>query len=225
VGFCLVLYGFFDLLMAPWLRHRQVNWAGINGRYTILSIPLVMSFFVLAGMRYVFSIPADLKANWIFQLTGMGNRVRLLSATQKVLIVCGIVPVLLLSAPVEVYMLGWGVALGQTVVTALLCLILVEVLMRDFAKIPFTCSYTPGKQNPTITLTMYWGFFLIYASVATAIEESALRNPIGFTAYVIVLGMILWFVRRSRQEAWEDQTLIYEDSLEPTVRVLGLSSE
>jgi hypothetical protein len=35
---------------------------------SLLSIPLVMSFFMLCGLRFIFTVPAELGANWVFRL-------------------------------------------------------------------------------------------------------------------------------------------------------------
>src|ERR1019366_10824777 len=33
-----------------------------------LSIPFILSFLIIVGLRIVFEIPAELRSNWIFQL-------------------------------------------------------------------------------------------------------------------------------------------------------------
>ena len=36
--------------------------------------PLVLTFVILAGLRFVFTIPAELRANWVFRMTESPSR-------------------------------------------------------------------------------------------------------------------------------------------------------
>ena len=47
-----------------WWRHPQ----GV-----LLPVPLVLSLFLLLGLRYAFTVPAELRANWLFQLSATSD--------------------------------------------------------------------------------------------------------------------------------------------------------
>src|SRR5581483_7116949 len=112
--------------------------------------------------------------------------------------------------------------IGQTLVTVGLALILTEVLLWNFAKVPFACSYLPGKRNPAITVTVAWGMFLFFASVMAAIEQAAIQHPVGLVFFLAVLGAIFAWSRNTRRETWGVDPIMYEDNLDPAVNTLGL---
>ncbi len=58
----------------------------------LLSIPLVMSFFILCGLRFIFTVPAELNANWIFRLVQGSSSQEYLSGVRKVMWVFGVLP-------------------------------------------------------------------------------------------------------------------------------------
>jgi hypothetical protein len=58
---------------------------------SLLSIPLVMSFFMLCGLRFIFTVPAELGANWVFRLVQSAPPQDCLSGARKVMWVFGVV--------------------------------------------------------------------------------------------------------------------------------------
>ncbi len=80
---------------------------------SLLSIPLVMSFFILCGLRFIFTIPAELNANWIFRLVQDAPPQEDLSGVRKVMWTFGVVPLPLSLFPF--YAALWG---GRGVVAA-----------------------------------------------------------------------------------------------------------
>src|SRR4030095_16180839 len=101
VGLALTLVGIASTV----LRSADV---GIE-RYdpSLLSIPLVMSFFILCGLRFIFTIPAELNANWTFRLDQSAPPQEYLSAVRKVMLTLGVVP--LSAALLPFYAALWGV--------------------------------------------------------------------------------------------------------------------
>ena len=53
----------------------------------VTSAPLVVMFFVLVGLRALFAIPIEPKANWIFRLREPANRLAVVAGVRRALIV------------------------------------------------------------------------------------------------------------------------------------------
>lgn len=99
---------------------------------------------MLVGLRHLFALPTELKANWIFQLSeGDGRRDWMLAVDRSVLF-CGATAMLAAPLPLEVRLLGWRAPAEALLftITALLCY---ESLFVEWEKLPFTCSYLPNK--------------------------------------------------------------------------------
>ena len=57
---------------------RATDYGAIEGRaQTALGIPLILLFFLIVGLRVSFSIPMEVRANWLFRLTDPFSRRRL----------------------------------------------------------------------------------------------------------------------------------------------------
>jgi hypothetical protein len=191
----------------------------------LLSIPLIVSFFTLVGMRAAFDFPAELPANWIFQITDQKSGKDCLSGVRKAMIAIAIIP--LFAVVLVVYSALWGFAasLLTSLFGALLALILVELLLYSYHKIPFTCSHLPGKLNLPLTGALYWIVFSCYAYSMASLEEWMFHVPV---VWIVVLGIELvvlnrLMARRKRALA-AGQGVEYEDRPIPAVQTLGLNA-
>jgi hypothetical protein len=159
--------------------------------WELLSIPLVMSFFILLGFRVVFSIPSDLRANWMFKLAD-GNRVpECLRGVRKAMFFLGIVPLLVTLLPLYIYWWGWQNASLHTIYWLILALILLNILVMRLDKIPFTCPNIPGKANLKIWWPAYFLGFTSYAYTATTLERRLLQNPLLFIPFIAISLVLL----------------------------------
>ena len=57
-----------------------------------VSAPLALSLFVLAGYRYLFRLPVELRANWVFRVNESGNRELLLRGMERFVLCLGCCP-------------------------------------------------------------------------------------------------------------------------------------
>ena len=98
-------------------------------------------------MRVIFAIPAELKANWVFQLSEADGRKECLSGVRKAMFVFGVVPLFAALAPIYVFLWGWPVALFHTFFDIALSLLLIELLLVKFHESRSPAPTFPG--NPT----------------------------------------------------------------------------
>ena len=73
----------------------------------LLSVPLTLSFFAVSGLRAAFNFPAELRANWIFQICESEDSMPHMRAARKWIVLMGMAPLFGLLAPIEVYFRGW----------------------------------------------------------------------------------------------------------------------
>ena len=179
----------------------------------ISSVPLVLSFFVLVGMRMLFTIPVELRANWIFRLTENGRPAEYLTGVRKLMMALGIVPLVAGTLPVYGLLWGWGYAFRHAILVVLILLVTVEYLVREFPKIPFTCSFLPGKANLKATVSIYAVIFLFFAALVTAAELALVKRPSAFWKGALAVDLV-WIYRVWRRNQWERQMagFIYEEN-------------
>ena len=146
----------------------------------LLPAPLVLSFFILVGMRHVFAVPAELRANWMFRVCDRGEARRCLAGVRKAMIVLGVIPLFALLLPLHVVLWGWRPAALHILFGTVVSLLLVEALLVNFEKFPFACSYLPGKANLKVSWPLYLFSFTTYISVMLTLEHWMLLRPLRF---------------------------------------------
>jgi hypothetical protein len=77
-------------------------------------------------------------------------------------------------------------------------LLLIEVRLTEWRKIPFTCSHVPGRRNFWQTMGIYLLLFAILIPTITFFEARLLR-PLIVLALTTALGIVYFFRRTARQ--------------------------
>jgi predicted permease len=197
--------------------------AGKAGTLAFIALywPIGFSMVLLAGVRHAFLMPVDLAANWIFRLMEGQGRREWMSAVERFVIGCVLVPIHLAGLAVAVGPLGWPVALRMTALQLLAALAIFEFLFYSWQQLPFTCSYAPGRDSLISSLGMWLVVLCIVVPIlAWAIGELS-RMPLVFFAAALPFCLFWLWMRRRRRDGWGEAKLIYDDPQE-TVTDLGI---
>ena len=189
----------------------------------LLSVPLVLSFFLLSGLRVIFTIPSELKANWIFRISETEARLRCLAGARKVIIVFAIAPLTVLTVFLYLALWGWREALLHLSFPVLLSLLLMDLMLAGFRKVPFACSYQPGKAKLTEKWVLYWIAFSLYAYSMAHLEMWLAARPVRLLIFFAALLFVWRMLIRWRDEGFrDDSALVYVDEADPSIQVLNL---
>ena len=131
--------------------YSRQRWDELNT--PLLAAGLVLLFFAIAGGRAVFAFPIAVRANWIFHSTAIHRPADYFAAARKSLFALTALPVWIVATVVYFSIWPAWAALGHCVVLVATGILLVEISLDGFRKIPFTCSYLPGKANPRFVVT------------------------------------------------------------------------
>lgn len=189
-----------------------------------LSVPLVVIYSLLLGLRFSFEIPVMLRANWIFRLRTNPDTGECAGLARKIMLAF-LVP-LLLAVCLPAYSLRWGWRLGaiHTCVVAAASVLLIEILLVRFRKIPFTCSAPHFKSSILVSILFYFLGFLAFVSWVPILEEWAFEDPIWYVLFVAALAAIWMIVERYRGElTYLDKRLIFEEQPDTGVERLDLT--
>jgi hypothetical protein len=219
----LVTNGLLGAGLSSWMTHQArpplelihaVWWAPFAAMYT-LGVAIVVTL----------RLPVESRANWIFRMTEDGaTRPAELTVAVQVIQIVAVVGACLLLLPVQVLVLGQA-ATSRVSIAAILCgFLYIELLMRDWAQLPFTRAYIPGKTFVPFTVIKTAGFFLLFCGVGVVITEMTLASgalAIGLDAVILSLVLVL---RRWRLQAWRDTPLEFDDVLPTEINPLILTS-
>jgi len=198
-----------------------VNTATVSTTY--LGASILMMSLVIAGVRILVGIPITLQANWTFRTAAIRAPIAYLRATRTALLLLTVLPVWLGSGTVFSMLWPWRLALAHQVVLLFLGMILIEFSLYRLHKIPFTCSYMPGKGNLQF---VFWAFALILLpliNTAARFEFALLDRPIALCLAVTFLAIILVCARTFNHVTTKDiKEIRFDEVLEPEIVGLHL---
>ncbi len=187
-----------------------------------VAAPLALSLFVLAGLRYLFRLPVELRANWAFRVNETGNRALLLRGVDRFVFCFGVVPVALLTAPLELRIFGLVTGTAVALLALIASLTMDELPLFSFDRIPFTSSYLPGSRPLLQTVCIYVAAVNLYVLILSGLIVASVKEP---SYYLIAFGLALavWArVRKQRLEHWQIGAMEYEELAEPAVQTLAI---
>jgi hypothetical protein len=188
----------------------------------LLVASILMMVAAVMGTRVVFAIPLEVRANWIFRILPLPGVPQCLEASRRSLYALA-APVWLALAVLLFWLWPWRAAAEHLALLALLCIIVGELRLHGFHKIPFACSYQPGKSRFNMA-ALAFGCVVFLMVKGAAVEEAALRTCALYVAIVgglMAAALLCW--RRTRVEAQsKGVSLDFDDPPEPAILSLAL---
>ena len=217
IGLALVLSSLFVL-------RRDTHFILSISPKGLIEAPLILSFFIVSGLRATFNIPYELGANWMFQITTGRDAAEYLRATRRWVFLRGVIPMYLALVPLEFGLLSPAEAAFHLAFGLAVAALLTELFFFNFNKVPFTCSYLPAKSHLAFLAGAYLYGFTLYTFTMADLEiwvgQTAGRT-VGF--YLLVVGMLAAISAYRRHGRDRVVELVYEDDRDPVVRQLNLT--
>jgi hypothetical protein len=183
-----------------------------NPTEDFLSIPFIVSFCIIVGIRFSFEIPTDLRANWVFALWIDPDALQTRAIARKVLFVFSLVPLAPVCFVSSWILWGLGAALLHTAIFTACTLAFAELLLLRFRKIPFTCSYPPFQSNSALIFVAYLFGFVLFTSYLPELELWSLADPWRAVLFVPLVGSIFFSIHFYRKQMLDmDKQLIFEE--------------
>jgi hypothetical protein len=189
----------------------------------LLSTFMMMSFAVV-GLRSVFSLPISLNANWVLRITQLRPTPEYTAATRTSLILMAVFPVMIASAILSLTFRPVHQVAAHLLILLLTGCILVDISLIGFYKIPFTCSYLPGKSNIQF---IFWGFLILFVPLAmwfTSLEQRALSSLPQFLCMTGALLTIIAALRASNHHQAKSAAIYFEELPSEVIITLKLST-
>lgn len=188
-----------------------------------LVVSIVALGVAIVGIRVVVTIPFELRANWIFQITPVPDGGRALALIRRPLYLLGAAPVWLASATIFPFLWPWQQAAGHLAVLILLGVSLTEFCLWGFRKVPFTCSYLPGKSKVNMAALAYLAIVFLIVKGAEW-EMVALADRTGFIVMMSVLAVLAGFAwwRTADLARWSEPGMQFEEAETPAIFALDL---
>ncbi len=192
--------------------HPGISFAAQPPTVELLSIPFILSYCLLVGIRLAFEVPSDLSANWIFKLWIEPGGEQLRPVARKVLLTFSLGWIAPLCLLYSTLLWGWLTALLQTTILIGCSAVFVEVLLVRFRKIPFTCSYPAFQSHSTLVLVAYFMGFVAFAIYIPQVVQWSLVTRWGAAGFIPVVLLSLGGLRKFRKQMLDmDKQLVFEE--------------
>jgi hypothetical protein len=219
IGLSFIVGGF----LGPILRQESIDLSRPD--VALLSLPLVLSFFTVLGLRVLFGLPTELEAGWIFRMTEADDKRSYLSGVRKALLVLGVAPIAIVFLPL--YAAHWGLplAVAHTGFWCLVAAILTEAVLWTFRVVPFTRPYVPGRANLKLMWPLYLLTMTVYTYAASLLAYWILLDRARWlvTCTALVAAVVGLRVYRSLEVSGSGP-LVFDDDAEREVQRLGIAS-
>jgi len=178
----------------------------------VLSVPLILAFCVIVGIRFCFEIPLNLQANWIFRFYIDPRSAETRSTVRRLLLALSLSWIAPLTLLCSFYLWGLFIALVHTLVVVSSSVLVTEISMLHFRKIPFTCSYPPFQSHSPLIVVAYLFGAIILSSYVPEYEMQIVdvrwATPVLFLPAVLIL-VGLYYYRKNMLLI--DKELIFEE--------------
>jgi hypothetical protein len=216
----LAAYGGLGLALAlAYARGYLYGYAGNSWRHAnvpFIAGSVVVLFFAVIGMRAVFSLPVAHASRWVFRLTAIHPPASYFAAVRKSLFVLATGPVWIGCAVLYLSIWPARTALEHLALLVVAGILLVEGALYKFRKIPFACSYLPGKANLHVRVYAFGILFLFLADSGSRLELWALYSPARFLPlFAAILAAAIWTRRRTARFAAAPGNRIQFEDLPP----------
>ena len=205
-----------------WLRIELSNAVLRPINVDFLVSTFMMMSFAVFGLRSVFSLPISLTANWVWRLTQLRPSEKYIAATRRTLLCLAVVPVGIISALLSLSFRPWHHVAAHLAVLALVGWISTELSLIGLYKVPFTCSYLPGKVHVQVMFGCLLLLLFVFAMLTAEFELPSLNDPFRYVCMMSVLGAValgLWTFNRHRAKS---AVLYFEEIPPEVITTLGL---
>jgi hypothetical protein len=189
----------------------------------VLQATLTLVFVATSATRLALTLPAERRANWIFRLSETdAARPAALHAVARTLTRFGVL------APVAVMTPALLVAYGPSGVaviasTVLVGLLLVEARLQAWDRVPFTCTWLPGKRNLAHTFLAGLVVFVAVTVGGAVAARLVTRGPVAAGVLCALLVAVIAGLGHRRRRRWRAIPLGFEDVSPYRVESMRLS--
>lgn len=200
---------------------KMANEQQVAPTETYVTASLLLVCLGPGALRALINLPVAARAEWLFRMTEF-NKVSVYSrASTRFVVWLGLVPAWLVLSVISLARWpGWR-AFAFTFILGIFGLLVVKISTVGLRKIPFACSYQPGKGD--VHLIFWVAVFLLFpvSRLAAKGVQRTLEAPVSAICLgLVLLVALLYLNRRLPDKAVDEGGLLFEE--EPLDDLLSL---
>ncbi len=186
---------------------------------SLLSLPIAIMMFLLAGLRVASVLPGDPRAAWFFEVHHL-SRTDARQALERMMLLLGVAPPVLISTPVYWYLWGPTTAATHALIMLALGVATLELLIWHCNGMPCGQQWTPARMGFGRRWPLQAGIFLLVVLGVPQLEVLLYRSPLGAAVFVATLVVLATAARYA--SARHQIVPIYED-VDPVAGILRIN--
>ena len=181
----------------------------------------------ISGLKSVFALPSNVRANWIFRITAVHRPKAYFAAVRKAVFLVGAFPVWLAAAVAYFMMWPNRPALEQSIVLALAGFVMIERALHRFRKVPFTCTWLPGNAQNRLRMFVWMVGLLLAADAWAALQIWTMEKLARLLVLLTVLAAFGMHSMRRRLAFANDpvNSVQFEDQAPAEIQPLDLRQD
>lgn len=184
----------------------------------MLSLPLVLSFFLLVGLRDACDHPLEFEANWVLRTAAGHNAGACFSSLKKTVFLFILLPLHALLLAFYRLFWSWRTAGIHSLYALALAVLLMEVLFFRRRKIPFACSYLPGRAGTPYFWLIYALLGVAYVFVPRRLEPYFLTGGAPFVIFMAAVAAVVAAVHMYHGRFfYPKHPVVFDDEPEPVM--------
>lgn len=206
----------------PWLRIELSSQAPLSVTSEFLAATFIIVSLAVLGLRGIFSLPITLTANWVLQTTHLAPTEKYVAATRSALLLLAVAPSWTIAALLSIRLRPLHSVAIHLVVLGLVGGLCAEIGLINFYKVPFTCSWLPGKVHILVLFGCSLVSLVVFGLTCSEVELPALGSAARSVSMVLLLGGcgigLMQFNNRRARSA----QLYFEESAPEVITSLGI---
>jgi hypothetical protein len=163
-----------------------------------------------------------LTANWVLQTTHLSPTEKHFATTRSTLLLLAVAPSWAIAASLSIRLRPLHYVAIHLVVLALVGWLFAEIGLINFYKVPFTCSWLPGKVHIQVLFGCALVLRVVFGLTCSEIELPALGSPTRTICMVLLLVggcFCLWLFNNRRARSAQ---LYFEEPAPEVITSLGI---
>jgi hypothetical protein len=156
----------------------------------MLEAPRILAAFLLLGTRIAFTVPHEIGASWVFEMT-RASREDVVRAIRKWVIVFRIFPLFAIVAAFEFALFEPARAIEHLIFNITISGLLAALCFFDFRKVPFTVTPKTLKLDLVVFLPLACAAAVTFMAIATRLQENVILGFWSLGVFVILVGGIV----------------------------------
>jgi hypothetical protein len=176
-----------------------------------IAAPLIVALTWALGLRAAYRWPLDHGAAWVFRVTEEPRgRAAMLDGAMWALAGGAWVSAMMTGLVLQPRLLG-AATWAALALSSLAIFALAELLMIDWRRVPFACSYLPGTRVLAYHLGVLFAFYFVFVLILSAAIRANIVSPLASMTLGGFLIAAWAALRRERIKTWGVLALEFED--------------